>query len=245
MFMTMPRPVHRAAVAAGLAIVLMTATGAAGQIDTYRAKTEAALAHLRAAWSYARTANGDLAGIEADAFLTAWDEVERTVPSARAGDEAKMAALVDKVRKLGTDALDRIDSGRLAEAKASLAQARGAIREFQRDAGIETFADCIWDANRAGDALWIHIPDRPDLRKAGTGTRVGDAARAYSAALTRCNETAPPDVAGQEEFRRLMDGALASLVVVGQAVAAGDGGLLHRYLIEIISIDRLLYFRYG
>jgi hypothetical protein len=243
--MTMPRSFHSAAVVTGLAIVLMTGTAAAGQIDTYRAKTEAALAHLRAAWSYARTANGDLAGIEADAFLTAWDEVERAVPSAKAGDEAKMAALVDEVRKLGTDALDRIDSGRVVEAKESLAQARGAIRAFQHDAGIETFADCIWDANRAGDALWIHIPDRPDLRKAATAARVGDAVRAYSAALTRCNETAPPDVAGEEEFRRLMDGALASLIVVGQAVDARDGGLLHRYLIEIISIDRLLYFRYG
>jgi hypothetical protein len=243
--MTMPRRFHSAAVVTGLAIVLMTGTGAAGQIDTYREKTEAALAHLRAAWSYARTVNGDLAGIEADAFLTAWDEVERTVPSAKAGDEAKMAALVDEVRKLGTDALDRIDSGRLAEAKEILARARGAIRAFQRDSGIETFADCIWDANRAGDALWIYIPDRPDLRKAGTAARIGDAARAYSTALTRCDETAPPDVAGEEEFRRLMDGALASLRVVGQAVDARDGGLLHRYLIEIISIDRLLYFRYG
>lgn len=240
--MTLSRRIRRAAVAAGLAWLSMAGTGLAGEVAGYRDKAEAALAHLRVAWSYARTGNADLAGIEADAFLAAWDELARTVTPAGGAD---MAAMVAEVRRLAADALERIDANELAAAKERLARARGSIRAFQGHAGIATFADCIWDANRAGDALWAFIPDRPDLTKARTARRVGETAAAYTAALRRCNETAPEEVAKEEEFRRLMDGALRSLDVVAQAVAARDGALLHRYLIEIISFDRLLYFRYG
>jgi hypothetical protein len=226
---------------AGFAAAALSGACLADGLDTYREKSEAALAHLRIAWSYARTGNGDLAGLEADAFLAAWGDLEQTAP----GGEAGMAAMLGKVRKLGTNALYRIDAGKLAEAREQLARARAEVRAFQRDAGIETFADCIWDANRAGDALWVYIGNRPDLKRAGIARRVGEVAAAYISALARCNERASPEVAGDDEFRRLMDGSLKSLEVVEQAVAAGDGALMHRYLIEIISFDRLLYFRYG
>jgi hypothetical protein len=47
------------------------------------------------------------------------------------------------------------------------------------------------------------------------------------------------------EFRRLVDGALASLARVPEAVAANDADLLHRLVIELQSFDRLLSFRFG
>ena len=56
---------------------------------------------------------------------------------------------------------------------------------------------------------------------------------------------APASVRLNPEFRRLIDGALASLAHVPDAVAAGDGDLLHRLLIELQSFDRLLSFRFG
>jgi hypothetical protein len=47
------------------------------------------------------------------------------------------------------------------------------------------------------------------------------------------------------EFRRLIDGALATLAQVPKAVETRDGDLLHRLLIELRSFDHLLAFRYG
>ena len=47
------------------------------------------------------------------------------------------------------------------------------------------------------------------------------------------------------EFRRLIDGALASLAQVPRAVDTRDRDLLHRLLIELRSFDHLLAFRYG
>lgn len=234
-----------AAIVTAVVIAVIASIGGSRALEGADAKVEAALGHLRAAWSYARTGNGDLAGMETDAFLAVWDDVEQSLEAAAPGGDADMAALVGRVRTIGLDALGHVDRGALVEARARLAGARSAIREFRRGAGIRSFADCIWDANRVGDGLWTYISDRPDLQNSEATDGVGRAAEAYAAALVRCNETAPRHVARDQEFRRLMDGALASLGGVAQAVERNDGGLLHRYLIEIIALDRLLFFRYG
>ena len=47
------------------------------------------------------------------------------------------------------------------------------------------------------------------------------------------------------EFRRLVDGAKASLALIPKAIATRDGDLLHRMLIELRSFDNLLAFRFG
>ena len=56
---------------------------------------------------------------------------------------------------------------------------------------------------------------------------------------------APAGIRDQAEFRRLIDGALASLAQVPKAVETRDRDLLHRLLIELRSFDHLLAFRYG
>ena len=47
------------------------------------------------------------------------------------------------------------------------------------------------------------------------------------------------------EFRRLVDGAKASLALIPKAIATRDTDLLHRVLIELRSFDNLLAFRFG
>ena len=47
------------------------------------------------------------------------------------------------------------------------------------------------------------------------------------------------------EFRRLVDGAKASLALIPKAIATRDSDLLHRVLIELRSFDNLLAFRFG
>jgi hypothetical protein len=47
------------------------------------------------------------------------------------------------------------------------------------------------------------------------------------------------------EFRRVVDGVAAALAVIPQAIAARDGDLIHRVIIELQSFDDLLALRYG
>jgi len=52
-------------------------------------------------------------------------------------------------------------------------------------------------------------------------------------------------IGNHAEFRRLIDGALASLDQFPKAIEGRDRDLLHRLLIELRSFDHLLAFRYG
>ena len=111
-------------------------------------------------------------------------------------------------------------------------------RSCGRQNGVTVLADCVLDSNAAMDALFTHDA-RPDW-----GTVPGSA-EAYRATLQRCDGMAPPAIRRHAEFRRLIDGALASLAQVPKAIETRDGDLLHRLLIELRSFDHLLAFRYG
>ena len=100
-------------------------------------------------------------------------------------------------------------------------------------------ADCVLDANTAMDALFAHRRE-PDWESA-----VARAPNPTAATLQRCDGMAPPAIRNHAEFRRLIDGALASLAQFPKAVETRDGDLLHRLLIELRSFDNLLAFRYG
>jgi hypothetical protein len=63
--------------------------------------------------------------------------------------------------------------------------------------------------------------------------------------LGRCDGIAGESIRQMPEFRRLIDGAKASLELIPKAIATRDADLLHRVLIELRSFDNLLDFRFG
>jgi len=67
----------------------------------------------------------------------------------------------------------------------------------------------------------------------------------YGYALDHCDGMASETVRKAPEFRRLIDGAKASLALIPKAVATRDSDLLHHVLIELRSFDHLLAFRFG
>ena len=75
--------------------------------------------------------------------------------------------------------------------------------------------------------------------------RFAGKAAIYGYELKRCDGIAAEPVRSEAEFRRLIDGALASLALVPKAIATRDADLLHRVLIELRSFDNLLAFRFG
>jgi len=89
-------------------------------------------------------------------------------------------------------------------------------------------------------------PDKADAKSASKADpRVTAKADAYRATLQRCDGMASERIRGDGEFRRLIDGALASLAQVPKAIETRDADLLHRLLIELRSFDNLLAFRFG
>ncbi len=93
--------------------------------------------------------------------------------------------------------------------------------------------------------LWATTTARLDWSNAETRAGISSNAASYGSALDRCDGMADPSVRQMPEFRRLIDGAKASLALVPKAIATRDTDLLHRVLIELRSFDNLLAFRFG
>ena len=202
------------------------------------------MAGLRAAASYGRTGNVALAQIELDDARSAWSKLGRLGGQPVSPYAAKS---LDDLLAIGRDLLSKADDALTAgdgvRAAADIAELRRSLHAIRRDAGIVELSDCVFDLSPDMDQLRA-VATRFGAAKADAGDVV-TAGTALRERLQRCNGLAPPDIASQAEFRRLIDGALASLAQVPKAIETRDGELLHRLLIELRSFDHLLAFRYG
>lgn len=220
-------------------IALVAAVAPARANEAYLAGFEAANPHLRTAISYLRTRNSDLAAIEIESFQAKWSPLDDKLPAGRLKNAIKDMAAAAQA------ALDEVDSGKPEEARKRLLEARQKLYEAHKALKLAPFADCIWGAIKTGYPLWGYRDPAPDLANSATAKKIIEINNGYLTALRGCRKIAPKDVAGDPEYTRLMDNADKSLSAIPASVKAGDGGQLYRYLIELRSIDNLLYFRFG
>lgn len=221
-----------------VALALLAGPACADDLGDFNAAVEAAAAHNRIAIGYLRTGNTDLASVELDRLRAAWARVGR-LPRPAAFDDAPLytAMMTDIATRLITADM-MLNAGRPENAQQALLAIRNDLYELRKSAHVPVLADCIRDANDAMDRLMAY-----DAHVRGAG--LAEAAGRYGAILTQCDGMADEKMRKEPEFRRLVDGAQASLSRIPEAVATGDADLLHRLLIELRSFDNLLAFRFG
>jgi hypothetical protein len=219
----------------------------ADDLSDFNAAVEKAESHNRVAIGYLRTGNVDLAWIEIDRLRESWSALQQRFagnrPQAFDGKHYVIAMTDIAMRLITADMM--LKSGRADVARESLEAIRGDLYGLRKSAGIAVLADCIRDANSAMDALMVFNDRALDWNKADVRDGVAGKASAYAVLLDRCDGMAGDAVRQAGEFRRLVDGARASLTLIPKAIATRDGDLLHRVLIELRSFDNLLAFRYG
>jgi hypothetical protein len=235
-----------ACLAAGLLGAL--ADSRASDLAEFNAAVESVSARSRIAIGYLRTENADFASLEIDRLRNAWV----TFTERFAGDRpnefdgnphyAKLFTVVS-ARLVGVDLM--LKTGRLDSARNGLNAIRNEFYELRKASGVVVLADCVRDANAAMDALMVYNDRSIDWHRPGLGDDVASKASAYANVLTRCDNIAGAQTRQAPEFRRLIDGAQASLALVPQAIAKRDADLLHRILIELRSYENLLDFRFG
>ena len=224
-----------------LALVLATGPARADDLSDFNTAVEAAAAHNRVAIGYLRTGNTDLASLEIDRLRAAWARVgERKRPAVFAGNALYVTVMTDIAMRLVTADM-MLNSDRADAARQSLVGIRDGLYDLRKSAGVVVLADCVRDAN----ALMVYNDRALDWGKAGAAADIADKAARYSQTLTRCDGIADVAIRKEPEFRRLIDGAQASLALIPKAVAERDSNLLHRVLIELRSFDNLLAFRFG
>jgi hypothetical protein len=225
-----------------------TAPAAADELGDFNAAVERASSHHRVALGYLRTGNVDLAMLELERMGDAWNEVTdrfgKAPPPPFRNNPLFGQAMLDVPTRLATASI-LVNIGRVDVARQGLAEIRTVLARLRRASGVEVLADCILDANRAMDELMAYREQRPDWSKAGVGDDVARKGATYGERLRHCETLATPATRADPEFRRLVDGAQASVAQVPKAVETRDGDLLHRLLIELRSFDNLLAFRFG
>lgn len=230
-------PLKRIAAAILLALACM-APARADDLDDFNRAVEAAMSHHRVASGYLRTGNVDLAALEIEGLREGWAKVSALRRPAAFRDAERYTATMLEIAAQLIGAKLVLDMGRADVARESLDKMRRELSDLRRASGVTVLADCVLDANVAMDALFAH-DRKPDWESVAAG------AESYAGTLRRCDGMAPPGIRQHGDFRRLIDGALASLGQIPKATATRDGDLLHRLLIELRSFDHLLAFRYG
>jgi hypothetical protein len=219
----------------------------ADDLSDFNAAVEKAESHNRVAIGYLRTGNVELAWIEIDRLRESWSALQQRFagnrPQAFDGKHYVTAMTDIAMRLITADMM--LKSGRPDPARQSLEAIRGDLYDLRKNAGVAVLADCIRDANTAMDALMVYNDRALDWTNSETRDDIASKALSYTAILDRCDGMAGNGVRKAPEFRRLVDGAKASLTLIPKAIATRDGNLLHRVLIELRSFDNLLAFRYG
>jgi hypothetical protein len=227
-----------------LGALFLPAVAGADELADFNAAVENASAHNRVAIGYLRTGNTDLASLEIDRTREAWRVVVAThgKPPAAFKDRTRYTTVLTDVSVQLVTADLMLNSGRPANAAQALGAIRAELSNLRQSAGIELLPDCVLKANGVMDELMAYDDRTLNFAKADD---LADKAKRYSALLDRCDSLASARVRKEPEFRRLIDGAKASLTLIPKAIAEKDAGLVHRVLDELRSFDNLLAFRFG
>ncbi len=220
---------------------------AADELELFHAAIEEFSSHNRVAIGYLRTENVELAAVEIERMRESWGafagRFSRPPPALR-DNPLYVTTLVDvPTRLIGTLLVLRMSKPELA--RDSLIAIRKELSDLRRASHVEVLADCVLDANAAMDRLFGSRDQPPDLASPGAADELRANVEAYGAVIRRCDGMASAEIRQRGEFRRLIDGIAASLAQMPNAIAAGDGDLLRRLMIELRSLDDLLTFRYG
>ena len=233
----------------GAIFMLLAATGAvAGETSSLLKAIDGAFAHYREAVSYLRTGNTDLAAIELEEMADGWKSVIETygtAPPDGFDGNALYASVLSETGPTIDEALALIDAGKPEAARDLLLPLRGEMVRFRAQSRLYTLTDCLFEASAAMDALFAY-KGKPPAHDDWTARAdaVGKAA-VYGATLARCDALAAEEIRADPEFRRLVDGAIASSAHIPEAIGSKDDGLLYRLLIELRSLDRLMFYRFG
>jgi hypothetical protein len=201
-------------------------------------------AHRRVALGYLRTQNGELAAVEIERLRDRL-AVDRGKIAPRALTDMPFVIALARTESLVDASLKAADGGDIDRAQSLLYESRQPLADWRQTKDIRLFSDCIAEISAAYGPLDGHRQSAPDLADAATSARIVTSTKSLLATLERCDREAGERLRQEPGFRRLFDGMAASLRQIQDAVAARDGALLHRLLIEQRSFEQMLSFRFG
>ena len=231
------------------AAVVMGAPGAAaGGAREFHEAVAAATGHYREGLFYVRRGNAAVAAFELESLVHKWaavmDRFADDPPEPYARDPAWRRTL-EEVGTRARDGLAAALGGEAKVAKEHLEPIRRVLSGLRRRNGVFLFVDTVEEANAAFSELFRFRRSPPDFTDA---KQVDGLRRALTATINgyeKCRATAPPTVADDPQFKRLIADSLFYLDRMWLAIAEKNQLNVVNILRRVVSSDDILWLRYG
>jgi hypothetical protein len=205
-------------------------------------------AHFRTASHYLRVGAAAPAELELEALDRAWQTIlVRFVdaPPEPFASDPKWRDTMTSVSDRVTIAYAAARAGDLTKARATLLPIRAELGALRRRNGVVVFADCLEEIHAALDGYARFREVAPVLDSSADQRALLATTAVLEHLFRRCRDEAPGAVAADAQFQRLVDGALAGLDRMWQAVGQRDLRMAEGTISEIYSFVRLLYLGFG
>ena len=220
---------------------LPSAAAADEATDAFHAALGEAYRPYREAVHYYETGNNELAEIALEEFVASWKALVARYAAMPPPGYAKDADFGKTLAAIADKAAHAVGASP-AEALPALRPIRTDLAALRKRNGLTVFSDCVDAMNAAMDRLWAYRQKPP-------GANEVPAFKAAVAATTgqyrNCLDVAPAPTRESAEFRRMLEGALASLARLEAAAEAGNAELVVSLLRELRSFDKLIWMRFG
>lgn len=231
-----------------LAFSISTTSASAYDDTSFESDVAEAYASFRAAASYLRTDNASIGGLELAETEAKWRAIFRkaadATPPAYATDNA-FAEDLNEVTKILGEGLDLVDAGETRKAYDRLLAVRGILHDLRERNDRRIYADCVTELNLIMSEIIPLQHSSPDLSDPVVQNSATTLFTDYQTKLSACENMAPKAYHANEEFQRLYRLAAASAEQSRVVVEQGQPEALFRMLGEIISLDRIIFFRFG
>jgi hypothetical protein len=215
--------------------------------DAYHAAVAGAYRHYREAVHCFENDNAELGALALEEFQNAWSVVIRKYaddpPPSYAGDATFKDTLI-AIRTRAEVSAKQVGNVRTPILLQTLRQIQARLAYQRERNGQRIYSDCVDRMNEAMLRLWMYRQTPPHPGKPDSIIRFKTAVYETALWYRQCRDEAPAALRESEEFRRLFDGALASLAKL-EAVDLAHTDALVSILRELHSFDRLIWLKFG
>jgi hypothetical protein len=230
-------------------LLTFAAAPRASELSDFHSSVAQAYGFYRSAMFHLRTGNTMVAGFELSQMREQWEGLRTRYvakPPDAYADLADFGSLLSSVGERAATAEEAIANGDAEAASEALAPVRGMLAQMRESAGVRVFSDHVDAVTAAMDALYEYRRKRPlDMQDAAQVNDVKAKAAVLHYLVQRCDAAARPEVRGDGEFRRLIDGMLASSADVPSSLDEKNETAVVNLLRELRSFERILYLRFG
>ncbi len=228
--------------------VIFAPASKAGEADAFHGALIAAYGHYKEAQFYARRGNAMSAAFELEALQDKWRGLAKRYagqPPAPYANDGQWRRTIDDVARRTDQALGAATAGDANSAWEQLKPIRGLITDLRRRNRVVLFSDHVDAASRAFRHLFQFRRQPPDF---GNPAQVADLKARVAAAIAaykNCRDKAPPDIAGNAQFQRLLTDSLFYMGRINVAIKEQNALSVVNILRRVVSSDNLLWMRFG